>query len=65
MIYRTPTDRLVCDHAEVQPAFPEGASALPTAEVRRLYPRFMGECPTCKQQVILYASLLHYVAGDW
>jgi hypothetical protein len=34
-------------------------------EVRRLYPRFFGNCPDCGQQLIQYASFEHYLAGDW
>lgn len=55
-----------CTHAAVMPSFnEEAAGALPAAEVRRLWPRFCGTCPTCNEQVILYASLRHYLAGDW
>ena len=34
-------------------------------EVRRLYPRFFGNCPDCGAQLIQYASFEHYLAGDW
>lgn len=34
-------------------------------EIRRRWPRFMGECPDCGGNVIVYASYAHYIAGDW
>lgn len=34
-------------------------------EVRSKWPRFFGECPDCGTSCIIYASLAHYVAGDW
>lgn len=54
-----------CQHEKVQPTFPEGAGSLPVSEIRRLYPRFDGVCPDCGERWILYASIEHYVAGDW
>lgn len=58
--------RDVCPHTLVQPTFDEEAArGLDEYEVRRRWPRFMGQCPTCKGQVIIYASYLHYIMGDW
>jgi len=58
--------REVCQHSLVQPSFDgEAARGLDEYEVRRRWPRFMGECPTCHAQVILYASCEHYISGDW
>lgn len=57
----------VCDHALHTPPFeasvidPEAS----TEEVRKRFPRFMGECSECGGYVILYASLEHYIRGDW
>lgn len=56
----------VCGHASVMPTIKDAdLGALSPHEVRAKYPRFMGACPSCGEQVILYASLLHYVAGDY
>lgn len=55
-----------CDHAAVTPVFDLDASrGLDEYEVRRRWPRFWGQCPTCLGQVIAYASFEHYIAGDW
>lgn len=55
-----------CKHTCVMPEFNEiEARRLSTAEVRKRWPRFMGICPTCGEQVILYASMGHYIHGDW
>lgn len=55
-----------CQHLAAMPAFdPVEAHTMDAMEVRRTFPRFYGNCPTCGQQVIVYASLAHYVAGDW
>lgn len=36
------------------------------AEVRRRWPRLMGDCPKgCGFHGIAYASYFHYIAGDW
>lgn len=56
----------MCGHASVMPTIKDAdLGALSPHEVRAKYPRFMGACPSCGEQVILYASLLHYVAGDY
>lgn len=56
-----------CLHEEApQPAFDEEeARGLPAEEVRRRWPRWVGNCPGCGQALILYASPHHYIAGDW
>lgn len=36
-----------------------------TAEVRQRWPRFMGTCEDCHENLILYASMEHYTYGDW
>lgn len=36
-----------------------------TAAIKKIWPRFYGECPDCKMMVIKYASKAHYVYGDW
>jgi len=47
-------------------AFDPKDTRLPIAEVRRRYPRLNGDCPLgCGYHGIAYASMAHYVAGDW
>ena len=43
----------------------EAARGLDAQEVRRRWPRFYGECRACGYVGIAYASLEHYVMGDW
>jgi len=38
---------------------------MPAAEVQQKYPRYWGDCEDCGQEVILYGSYTHYLAGDW
>lgn len=46
--------------------FDPKATRLPSADVRRQYPRLNGDCPLgCGYHGIAYASMAHYVAGDW
>lgn len=55
-----------CDHAACIPAFDEDAAkGLDASEVRRRWPRFMGRCRDCGAQVIMYASWMQYIAGDY
>lgn len=55
-----------CKHLSVMPTFDEkAAEGLTVNEIRERWPRFMGECPECGGHVILYASFVHYIAGDW
>lgn len=55
-----------CEHTSCVPAWDaEKARSMDSYEVRKHFPRFMGNCPDCGQQVIVYASLEQYVAGDY
>lgn len=55
-----------CRHPRCTPAFDaDAAQGLDEYEVRRRWPRLMGECPDCGQHLISYASAEHYIAGDW
>jgi ArsR family metal-binding transcriptional regulator len=64
-----PRQEFQCQHAECRPRFTEAdereAQNVDASEVRRRWPRFDGRCPDCGEQVIMYASAAHYVAGDW
>ena len=56
-----------CAHPRIEhPLFDEDVAAeLSAAEVREKYPRKVEECVDCGQTVILYASFLHFISGDW
>jgi len=55
-----------CQHTKHMPDFDEeAAKGLDEYEVRKRWPRFMGTCEDCGQQVILYASTMHYLMGDY
>lgn len=55
-----------CDHDAVKVEFDEeAAKGLDAHEVQRRWPRFFGQCPECGQQLIKYASMAHYLHGDW
>jgi len=55
-----------CHHEKVMPVVNDDELlSMSSYEVRDKYPRFFGVCPDCKQRVICYASMKHYVAGDW
>lgn len=59
-----------CEHLKCEVSFDEEEAkrlgdAATTEEVRKRWPRFMGECPDCKSQLIKYASYAHYIYGDW
>ena len=55
-----------CSHPKCLPEFDEQASRLLTVgEIQKRWPRFWGECPDCGENVIAYASIGHYIAGDW
>lgn len=43
----------------------EKAKNMTPDEVRKAYPRGWDTCPDCHQQLIRYASFMHYIAGDW
>lgn len=59
------TDR--CLHSKLPPVpfDEEAAGGLSAGEVRARWPRLMQVCPDCKEDVICYASNLHYYSGDW
>ncbi|MDB4278016.1 hypothetical protein N9917_00140 [Deltaproteobacteria bacterium] len=55
-----------CKHLSVMPEFDEeDAKGMSALEIKKKYPRFMGSCPECGGNVILYASFMHYINGDW
>lgn len=60
-------ETMVCKHPNLPPVpfDAEAAKGKSAFEVRGLWPRKIQECPDCKEQVICYASSLHYYAGDW
>jgi hypothetical protein len=59
-------DSAPCKHEKCTPAFDsEKARGMDAYWVRENYPRFYGRCPDCGEQMISYASMEHYVAGDW
>lgn len=48
------------------PPFDEKAArGMSGRAVRERWPRNQGECRTCGQKWIVYASFMHYLAGDW
>lgn len=72
MVPSDPYDRLaqpkapVCEHPLTAVTFDEEASkGLSSQEIRKRWPRFHGPCPDCGETMIVYASYLHYVMGDW
>jgi hypothetical protein len=53
-----------CDHGVVFDA--EAARGLSSQEVRARWPRFFGTCPLgCGFYGCAYASMEHYISGDW
>lgn len=63
---RPATSEGKCRHESVMPKVSDDQlEGLSADEVREKYPRFFGVCPDCGQRLILYASAMHYVAGDW
>lgn len=55
-----------CDHVYPLPSFDEDAArGMDPYEVRKRWPRYSGPCPNCGQPIVSYASIAHYVAGDW
>lgn len=63
------SERLVkgaCEHPSLRPEFNEDAArGLDSWQVRKLWPRKRGLCPDCGQTCTVYASYMHYLAGDW
>jgi hypothetical protein len=60
-----------CTHYKVMPKFDEEVWRAEskvfgndTSETRKRWPRFSGSCPDCGWSGIMYASYLHYIAGD-
>jgi hypothetical protein len=53
-----------CGHDEHMPVYKEDLR-MSSVLVRIKYPRFVGKCLRCGENVILYASFGHYIAGDW
>lgn len=64
LILDLPKNGNECDHGVV---FDEvKAKGLSSEEVKRLYPRLGGVCPKgCGYVGIYYASMAHYICGDW
>jgi hypothetical protein len=56
-------DKVKCDHGV---KFDEElAQNMLVPEIRKVFPRFNGTCPNCSYNGIAYASMAHYVYGDW
>lgn len=65
--YDLPTDASVeyhCDHSTATHFDAKEAQGLSSEEVRLRWPRGT-HCPKCGGQGIFYASVEHYIAGDW
>lgn len=61
-----PQKKPACEHKLISPPYDEqAAKGLSVHEVRERWPRFDGICPECRQKVIVYASFLHFLRGDW
>lgn len=61
--YRTPAE---CDHGVIFDQATADAERLPPHEVRKRWPRLDGECPLgCGYRGIAYASMTHYLYGDY
>ena len=60
-------DPSACKHSKlVIPAFDAAAACrLSAEEVRRQWPRLEERCPDCLSLIIGYASIEHYIFGDW
>lgn len=56
-----------CQHPNQAPVEfdEEAAQGLSVAEVRERWPRAVGPCPDCGERAIRYASMAHFVMGDW
>lgn len=55
-----------CSHTPHVPRFDANACrGHPSEWVRTNFPRFDSVCTLCKQRIVLYASLEHYLTGDW
>jgi len=57
-------DKNKCDHGVIYKS--EEAKSMSANEVRTKFPRLHGQCPKgCGYNGIAYASMEHYVRGDW
>jgi len=58
-----------CKHEKHMPDWPGDKDPemlkMDEYEIRKKYPRFMGRCDDCGQLVILYASAMQYIMGDY
>jgi hypothetical protein len=55
-----------CKHSSIKVEFDsERARGMSVEQVRKIWPRFNGTCPECKELVIIYASIDHYILGDY
>jgi hypothetical protein len=43
----------------------EASKNMSSSEVRVKYPRFQGTCTLCGYTGIYYASVMHFLRGDW
>lgn len=58
--------KIECKHESVKVEFDEeAAKGLDVYEIRKRWPRFSGNCPSCGELLIKYASVDHYRYGDW
>lgn len=57
-------ENMKCDHGVLFDL--DAAREMPSREVRQRWPRLDGKCPKgCGFEGIGYASLSHYIYGDW
>ncbi len=57
---------IACDHRAHVPSYNASACERQKVEwVAHNYPRYASTCQSCKQEVIIYASLDHAIAGGW
>ena len=55
-----------CPHTQHRPVFNAEACQYKSKEqIQKDYPRYQGKCSACSQEVILYASVEHFVSGGW
>jgi hypothetical protein len=56
-----------CEHPNLPlvPFDEEAAKELSAWEIRARWPRKMQVCPDCKEEILCYASSMHYYMGDW
>ena len=62
--YRQSADSGPCDHGVIFDS--EAAKCMTVRQIREIFPRLDGVCPKgCGFCGIAYASMEHYVMGDW